>query len=101
MGRGAISYGFTPQSRQRGADGTYFPIPTPAWVREEEEGLPSPQALSGLRSWGRAVVVESWQGQPAAAGRVEKMISNPEKCRPDEGPESALGGEREGGGPSG
>lgn len=25
------------------------------------------------------------------------MISNPEKCRPDGGPESALGGEREGG----
>lgn len=29
--------------------------------------------------------------------RVEKMISNPEKCRPDGGPELALGGEREGG----
>lgn len=42
------------------------------------------------------MVVESWQRQPAAAGRVEKMISNPEKCRPDGGPESALGGEREG-----
>ena len=41
--------------------------------------------------------MESWQRQPAAAGRVEKMISNPEKCRPDGGPESALGGEREGG----
>lgn len=39
--------------------------------------------------------MESWQGQPAAAGRVEKMISNPEKCRPDEGPEWALGGERD------
>lgn len=25
------------------------------------------------------------------------MISNPEKCRPDGGPESALGGEKEGG----
>lgn len=41
--------------------------------------------------------MESWQRQPAAAGRVEKMISNPEKCRPDGGPESALGGEKEGG----
>lgn len=42
--------------------------------------------------------MESWQRQPAAAGRVEKMISNPEKCRPDGGPElEALGGEREGG----
>lgn len=41
--------------------------------------------------------MESWQRQPAAAGRVEKMISNPEKCRPDGGPElEALGGERGG-----
>lgn len=30
--------------------------------------------------------MESWQRPPAAAGRVEKMISNPEKCRPDGGP---------------
>lgn len=29
--------------------------------------------------------MESWQRPPAAAGRVEKMISNPEKCRPDGG----------------
>lgn len=42
--------------------------------------------------------MESWQRQPATAGRVEKMISNPEKCRPDGGPKPALGGEREGGG---
>lgn len=41
--------------------------------------------------------MESWQRQPAAAERVEKMIPNPEKCRPDGGPESALGGEKEGG----
>ncbi|EHH19809.1 hypothetical protein EGK_02538, partial [Macaca mulatta] len=53
-----------------------------------------PQAVSGLRSGGGALAVESWQRQPAAAGRVEKMISNPEKCRPDGGPEWALGGER-------
>ena len=41
--------------------------------------------------------MESWQRQPAAGGRVEKMISNPEKCRPDGGPKPALGGGREGG----
>ena len=40
--------------------------------------------------------MESWQRQPAAGGRVEKMISNPEKCRPDGGPKPALGGGREG-----
>ena len=41
--------------------------------------------------------MESWQRQPAAGGRVEKMISNPEKCRPDGGPKPALGGGSEGG----
>lgn len=36
--------------------------------------------------------MESWQRLPAAAGRVEKMISNPEKCRPDGGPGARAGG---------
>lgn len=40
--------------------------------------------------------MESWQRQPAAGGRVEKMISNPEKCRPDGGPRRP--GRWEGGG---
>lgn len=42
-------------------------------------------ACGGEWGW-KAVTVESWQRPPAAAGRVEKMISNPEKCRPDGGP---------------
>ena len=64
--------------------------------------FPHPKlSLEACGHGGGAIVVESWQRQPAAAGRVEKMISNPEKCRPDGGPKPALGGEREGGGPTG
>ena len=60
--------------------------------------FPHPKlSLEACGHGGGAIVVESWQRQPAAAGRVEKMISNPEKCRPDGGPKPALGGEREGG----
>lgn len=41
------------QSCQPGTEGTYLPILTLAWGREEEEGLPPPQAVLALWSWGK------------------------------------------------
>lgn len=69
-----------------------FPHPNPSQGRDGEEGLLHPElslaSVGAAGAGGGAIAVESWQRQPAAAGRVEKMISNPEKCRPGrmEGP---------------
>lgn len=86
----------SPQSCQPGTDGTISLFQLQPGGVQRRRVFPHPKLSSACGRGGGAIVVESWQRQPAAAGRVEKMISNPEKCRPDGGPESALGGEKEG-----
>lgn len=85
------------QSGREGEGGTPMAqIPHPnssPWKEGGGGSSPQPRLSLACGQGGGAGAVESWQRQPAAAGRVEKMISNPEKCRPDGGPESALGGE--------
>lgn len=79
----ATSPAVTPQSCQQGTDGAYFPIPTPTPGKGKGGG--SSPTLSCL--WrpvvmgGGAIVVESWQRQPAAARESGKNDIKPRKMQ--------------------
>ena len=98
------SYDLPPPQSCRWAVMAHFPVPTSAWGREKEEGLPPPQAVSGgLWSWGRGYPCGKLAEAAGSRRESGKNDIKPGRMqagwRAQAGPGRGEGG-REGGGPT-
>lgn len=75
----------SPQACHLGTAGIIYPSKLQFGEGRRRGGLPPPQAVPGLQSWGRGYGCGKLAEAAGSSRGVEKMISNPEKCRPDEG----------------